>query len=278
MDENKKDCIINFDNETKNVVSYATSKGNLPKWHIGEYWYKTDALGYENLSECIISDLLKYSNINNYVVYEILKGIYKGKESNFSISKNFLRDDENLLTFYRLYFLETGKELSKEIYSYSDIKDRIKFVVDFLSSTYKLDSVGRVLTSILQLDMFFLNEDRYFNNLALIRNVKNDTFSFAPLFDNGLSLLADVNEYNMVTDVYKNIDKVKSKPFSYSFEEQCESAEILYGSALKFSFTKKDVLNEIEKYKSFYSTEIIERVTMIIFEQMRKYQYLFSDV
>ncbi len=275
MDENKKNSMINFDNETKSLVSYATSKGNLPKWHIGNYWYKTDAFGYENLSECLISDLLKYSNIYNHVEYKVIKGIYNLEEKNFSVSKNFLNENESILTFYRLYFLETGTELSKEVYKYSEIKDRIKFVVDFISRTYDLNVSSKIITSILELDMFFLNEDRHFNNFALIRNIKDDSFTFAPIFDNGLSLLSDVNEYNMTTDVYKNMDKVRSKPFCNSFEEQCECAESLYGNILKFTFTKNDVLSEIEKYRAYYSNEIIERVITIIFEQMRKYQYLF---
>lgn len=277
MDENQKNSIINFDKETKSLVSYATSKGNLPKWHIDDCWYKTDAFGYENLSECLISDLLKYSNIYNYVEYKMIKGIYNSELKSFSKSKNFLDENENLLTFYRLYFLETGNELSKEIYNYNEVKDRISFVVDFIANTYHLNQVGKIIASILELDMFFLNEDRHFNNFALIRDIKEDTFSFAPLFDNGLSLLSDTNEYNMSVDVYKNMDKVNSKPFSNSFEEQCECAESLYGSVLKFTFTKNDVLREIEKYRAFYSNEIIERVITIIFEQMRKYHYLFED-
>ena len=263
MDENQKNSIINFDKETKSLVSYATSKGNLPKWHIDDFWYKTDAFGYENLSECLISDLLKYSNIYNYVEYKMIKGIYNSEVKSFSKSKNFLNENENLLTFYRLYFLETGNELSKEIYNYKDVKERISFVVDFISNTYHLNQAAKTITSILELDMFFLNEDRHFNNF--------------PLFDNGLSLLSDTNEYNISVDVYKNMDKVKSKPFSNSFEEQCECAESLYGSVLKFTFTKNDVLKEIDKYRSFYSNELIERVITIIFEQMRKYQYLFED-
>ena len=276
MDANQKNSMINFDEESKRLISYATSKGNLPKWHIDDYWYKTDAFGYENLSECLISDLLKYSNIFNYVEYNMVKGIYNSKVKNFSVSKDFLNKNDNLLTFYRLYFLETGKELTKDIYNYSSVKDRIKFVVDFISTTYDLNDAGKFITSILELDMFFLNEDRHFNNFALIRNIKNDTFSFAPLFDNGLSLLSDLNEYSIEADVYKNIEKVRSKPFSISFEEQCECAEALYGTILNFSFTKNDVLNEIEKYRAFYSNEIIERVVTVIFEQMRKYQYLFN--
>ena len=277
MDENQKNSIIDFDKESKGLVSYATSKGNLPKWHINDYWYKTDAFGYENLSECLISDLLKYSNIYNYVEYKMIKGIYNNELKSFSVSKSFLNANENLLTFYRLYFLEIGKELSKEIYNYNNVKDRISFVADFISKTYNINEAGTIITCILELDMFFLNEDRHFNNFALIRNTKNDTFTFAPVFDNGLSLLSDVNEYNIFTDIYNNMSKVKSKPFCNSFEEQCECAESLYGNVLKFTFTKKDVINETEKYKDFYTNEIIDRVKKIIFEQMRKYQYLFKE-
>ncbi len=277
MDENQKNSIIDFDKESKGLVSYATSKGNLPKWHINDYWYKTDAFGYENLSECLISDLLKYSNIYNYVEYKMIKGIYNNELKSFSVSKSFLNANENLLTFYRLYFLETGKELSKEIYNYNNVKDRISFVADFISKTYNINEAGIIITCILELDMFFLNEDRHFNNFALIRNTKNDTFTFAPVFDNGLSLLSDVNEYNIFTDIYNNMSKVKSKPFCNSFEEQCECAESLYGNVLKFTFTKKDVINETEKYKDFYTNEIIDRVKTIIFEQMHKYQYLFKE-
>lgn len=278
MGENKKNSIINFDEEIKNLVSYATSKGNLPKWRIDNIWYKTDAFGYESLAECLISDLLKYSNIYSYVKYGITKGIYNGEIKNFSISNSFMNERDTLLTFYRLYFLETGNELTKDIYNIREVNDRIKFVVDFVSKNYKIDIAGKIITSVLELDMLFLNEDRHFNNFALIRKTKSKKFVFAPVFDNGLSLLSDINEYKMDGDIYKNIDKVKGKPFSNSLEEQCEKAESLYGTVLKFKFTKNDVLNEIYKYKSFYNDAIIERVISILFEQMRKYYYLFENV
>ena len=103
MGENKKNSIINFDEEIKNLVSYATSKGNLPKWRIDNTWYKTDAFGYESLAECLISDLLKYSNIYSYVKYGITKGIYNGEIKNFSVSNSFMNEGDTLLTFYRLY-------------------------------------------------------------------------------------------------------------------------------------------------------------------------------
>lgn len=278
MDENEKNSIINFDEEAKNQVSYATSKGNLPKWRIDNAWYKTDAFGYESLAECIISDLLKYSNIYNYVKYNITKGIYNGEIKNFSVSNNFMNEDDMLLTFYRLYFLETGNELTKDIYNFDEVADRIKFVVEFVSKNYKIDNIGKLITSILELDMLFLNEDRHFNNFALIRKGDSKKFIFAPVFDNGLSLLSDIIEYKMNEDIYKNIDKVKGKPFSTSLEEQCEKAESLYGQSLIITFTKNDVLKEIEKYREFYDEGTIERVISVIFEQMRKYSYLFKNV
>lgn len=278
MGENKKNSIINFDEEIKNLVSYATSKGNLPKWRIDNIWYKTDAFGYESLAECLISDLLKYSNIYSYVKYGITKGIYNGEIKNFSVSNSFMNERDTLLTFYRLYFLETGNELKKDIYNIREVNDRIKFVVDFVSKNYKIDIAGKIITSVLELDMLFLNEDRHFNNFALIRRAKSKKFVFAPVFDNGLSLLSDINEYKMDGDIYKNIDKVKGKPFNTSLEEQCEKAESLYGQALELNFTKNDVLKEIDKYRDYYDEMIIERIISIIFEQMRKYSYIFKNV
>lgn len=275
MAKNEKVLKYNFDEASKNLITYATSKGNLPKWHIKNKWYKTDALGYENLSECLISDLLKYSNIYDYVKYEMIKGIYNNEVGNFSVSKNFLKSDEMLFTFYRIYFLATGKELSKEIYIYDNIEDRIKFTVDSIEKYCGINNIGKIITSILELDMFFLNEDRHFNNLALIRNSIDKTFRIAPVFDNGLSLLSDLNEYKIHIDIYKNMDSVKGKPFSNSLEEQCECSEKLYGTVLNFKFNKKVVDKELKKYEQYYNQDIIERVRTIIYEQMRKYHYLF---
>lgn len=277
MDKNKKNIILNFDEESKNLISYATSKGNLPKWHIKNNWYKTDALGYENFSECLISDLLKYSNIYEYVKYSMTQGIYNSELKNFSVSKNFLHGYEMLMTFYRIYFLTEGKEISKAIIAYENVEDRIKLVVEHIEKYSGIKNIGKIITSILELDMFFLNEDRHFNNIALIRNSNTKSFRVAPVFDNGLSLLSDLNEYKIENDIYKNIDSVKAKPFSNSLEEQCETAEKLYGTVLNFKFDKKDVDRELKKYEEYYDLNIIERVRTIMFEQMRKYQYLFRN-
>ena len=35
-----------------------SSKGNQNKWHVGEFYYKQDAVGYEGLSEVLSSRIL----------------------------------------------------------------------------------------------------------------------------------------------------------------------------------------------------------------------------
>lgn len=44
--------------------SRQSSKGNQLKWYKNGIWYKADYTGYEGLTEYVVSNLLKYSNLN----------------------------------------------------------------------------------------------------------------------------------------------------------------------------------------------------------------------
>ncbi len=68
--------------------------------------------------------------------------------------------------------------------------------------------------------------------------------------------------------------EVQAKTVCASFEEALDAAEKLYGYHLKFSFAKSDVGKLIDS-AGIYSDEEKRRVETIIFQQMRKYQYLF---
>lgn len=72
------------------------------------------------------------------------------------------------------------------------------------------------------------------------------------------------------------MNRVQSKTISSEFDEQLDISESLYKINLRFQFTKKDVKELLEKAEE-YPEEIRNRVEMIIFAQMRKYAYLFSD-
>ena len=106
-----------------------------------------------------------------------------------------------------------------------------------MERTTGLTGAGEYLTLLLELDAFFLNEDRHTNNLAVIRNEKTMEFRYCPIFDNGLALLSDLNDYSLDQDIYDCIGRVPAKPFSRFFEEQVDAAEELYGMQLHFSFS-----------------------------------------
>ena len=122
--------------------------------------------------------------------------------------------------------------------------------------------------------LFFLNEDRHSHNIAVIL-CSDGTYRYCPIFDQGAALLADTTmDYPLNRDTYELLREVKAKTFCEDFEEQLEIAERLYGNCLRFSFDKKYV-EEIMARAFGYDKKVIDRVKDIVFEQMRRYLYLF---
>ena len=46
----------------------------------------------------------------------------------------------------------------------------------------------------LEIDAFFMNEDRHTNNIAVIYNEKTQKYELSPFFDQGLCMFADINQ------------------------------------------------------------------------------------
>ena len=97
-----------------------------------------------------------------------------------------------LIPLEKLYRKFTGGSLAVDTAHQGEIKNQIKFLVNFVEQTTGLQNFGQYLTSMLEIDAFFLNEDRHTNNIAVQYNAADDTYALCP-FDNGLSLLADTN-------------------------------------------------------------------------------------
>lgn len=252
-----------------------SSKGDQPKWSYNGNWYKADYMGYEALAEIVVSSLLKRSNVQDFVAYEPVMIQYNGKMYVGCESKNFRAKNEQLVPFERLHRAYKGVGLAQTLGGIPTAKERIKYTVDFIENTTKLTGVGKSMATLLALDAFFLNEDRHTNNLAVIRNEDTLEFRLCPVFDNGLALLSDTNDYPTGSNIYDCISKVKAKPFDPDFFEQVYAAEQLYGAPLKFSFKKKDVIGILNRLSSFYSSDILSRAEQIIYEQMRKYPAYF---
>lgn len=266
---------INLDAITQEPIQGHTSKGDQPKWQLEGKWYKADHMGYEAIAEVVISALMKRSNVPDFVEYRPVLIQYQGRELPGCVSQSFRGKDEMLIPFERLHRAYTGRGLAQTLSGLRDARERIRYTVDFIEHTTGLAGVGSYLTLLLELDSFFLNEDRHTNNLAVIRNEKTKEFRFCPIFDNGLALLSDFNGYPMEKDVYECIQRVRAKPFDGDFDAQVEAAEELYGAQLKFSFRRGDICAVLDCVRELYPETVIGRAERILYEQMRKYPVYF---
>lgn len=252
-----------------------TSKGDQPKWHIQNKWYKADHMGYEALSEVIVSWMLEHSTITDFVHYQPIVINSYDRHYHGCCSDNFRQPEEILLPLEKLHRAYYGIGLAQKLTVFEEIDERIRYTVAFVEETTELKDFGPYLSTLLELDALILNEDRHTNNIAVIRNEKTKEFRLCPIFDNGLSLLSDLNDYPLEHDVYECIAAVKAKPFAQDFMAQTELASSLYASRLRFHFTKEQLHQKLQELTDYYAKAIVERVEQTVLEQMRKYSYLF---
>lgn len=191
-----------------------TSEGTQVKYYKKGFWYKKDNRGREGYVEYLVSKLLSYSSLkeDEFVMYEY--GVINNV--NGCRSKNFLKSDESLITLYRLYYNEYGTNIAEEISKIEKMEDRIEYIIHFVKKICGID-IYDYLAKLIAIDMLVLNEDRHFNNIALINN--ENGFVPAPIFDNGVSLLTANVSVNWNFSVEENVRRVIAKPFSGSHEK-----------------------------------------------------------
>lgn len=254
-----------------------SSKGNQLKWQKDDIWYKADYTGYEGLAEYVISHLLEYSTLkeNEFVLYDLEEIKYKSNIYKGVKSKSFMKEDWQIITLERLFKMIYNKSLYQSIYKISDYRNRLEFLVTQIEKITGLTEFGKYINKLFTIDTFFLNEDRHMHNIAVLMNGVGQ-YDYCPIFDNGAGLLSDTAmDYPINGEIISMINEVKAKSICDSFEEQLEISELLYGDNVKFYFTKKNVEDIIDSI-SIYDQDIKNRVKEIIFQQMRKYQYLIE--
>lgn len=251
------------------IKTSTSSKGNQLKWLIDNKWYKADFLGYEGLSEYVISHLLKKSNASKFVVsYNLEKIIYHTKILNGCASKNFVMPNSQIITLYKLFMLFLQQDIYKECESpLLDEKECIKYVVENVKKITGLQNFDKYLTLLFEIDAFFFNEDRHFNNIAVGYNLTTKKFEYCPIFDFGASLFSDMSiSYDINDSVESCMHKVNAKPISPSFEDQVRAARELYGKQLEIYFDEYDVDEQISIVRDIhmYSEKVLNRVSETI--------------
>lgn len=274
-------------------ASIHSSKGNQLKWEQDGWWYKADEFGYESLAEVVVSELLSHSNMTETTIYEPVLILYKGKEYRGCRSKNFRGQREAIITLERFIRAYTGTGLAKQLARIYDVKEKISFTEEFVRKIAGLENFGEYLAKLMEIDAFFLNEDRHTNNISLIYNVDKNEYRLSPFYDMGLSLFADTREeYPMNQDYFACREKIIAKPFSRNFDTQLDAANELYGCHLKFDFSANRIADVVWKLKEQYllSEEDIakgkvdgytekefQRVADTLRYQVAKYRYMFRD-
>lgn len=256
-----------------------SSKGNQLKWENEGIWYKADYTGYEGLAEYMISHLLRKSTLaeDEFVCYDLEKIKYGTVIYNGVKSKNFLKEDWQIITLERLFKNFFGESLYQSLYRIPEHEERLRFLVQQVERMTGLQNFGVYMNKMLTIDAIFLNEDRHTHNIAVLMNGRGE-YAYCPIFDHGAGMLSDTTmDYPLSGDTYALMDQVQAKTICSEFDEQLDLSEALYKGNLKFHFTKKDVIELLANAEE-YSEEIRKRVETILFAQMRKYAYLFSKV
>lgn len=274
-----------MNNPPKAYDGLHTSKGNQLKWQQDGYWYKADQFGYEGVSETIVSYFMgKLKAPFPYVSYEQAEIFYQGKNYMGCRSRDYYEEYPELQGFElvpleRLHRRYTGQGLAKHLALFRETEDRVSYTIGFVQNITGLMQVADYLSWLIQVDAFFLNEDRHTNNIAVMWNPETDGYDYCPCFDFGLSLFSDTKEeFPLPQDFNECRRLIKAKPFSVDFDEQLDACERLGSMELRFPFHYLEMRDEAEKVLQEIECDkrIKDRITETLAYQAGKYQYMFS--
>jgi len=181
------------------------SRGNQTKWYKDGFWYKADFLGYEGLSEHICSLLLEASNIQNFVTYT---PVFINETDSKNSFVGCMSPDFGTFVTGEIILLHLPEEYNVFLNPNGSLEKDLAVLCEGIVEVFEVD-IMRELTMMLQFDLIVGNEDRILRNFGL-KQVEGQ-YSFAPVFDNGLSLLANTT----TIDRYDDIEDIVYHPFSY---------------------------------------------------------------
>lgn len=231
---NEQEDII-YVEESNRFDRTSTSKGNQIKWFKDNMFIKADSMGYERVSEALVSELLRYIEGIDFVDYFMCRIVEGDNSFEGCYSYNCLKPDEEMMSLYRIlqsygFVLSNGKINTKN-------KNLFEFVCEKISNITGLD-MYKYLSDLIKVDYITRNEGRHLNNICVIMKA-DGSFRYAPIFDNGLSLLSDTSDYPLNSSTRYLMKKVHSKPFSSKFDKQ---------------FMLTDLKPLVIDYKSFLSS------------------------
>ena len=239
------------------------SKGSQLKYKYENKWFKIDTHGYEGIAESLACDILEASNCSYYVKYH--RCMINGRSGCYS--ENFLEEDEQLITFEDLYYMNTGKSLTEEIARIQNVSERIHFVKVMVQNYTGLD-VSRYIDTLIALDFIIRNGDRHLNNMAVI--AAKTGYREAPVFDNGDAFFSSYQKFEPWLTLDECIEKCTARPFSGSFQSQFSNIKNLlkidYKCLMELfqkqvdSRGKKAALYLLNKYQNEFEDKDLKKI------------------
>lgn len=207
------------------LVLSSMSKGDAMKWYqpTQEVFIKANRFDHgrefqDSIAEVIASRLGALLNIP-VLEYRLCRiRLEDGTTVLGTVSKNFCSPGESYISF------ETMVESVDEPVQWGvSAKENYTLVLDWFARLTGLDARS-YLDTMLVFDYLICNEDRHLNNFGVLRNIKDNSYRFPPLFDNGYALGFMQAERRLVEQYFYTC---KAKPFSTSFSKQLHLVEKL---------------------------------------------------
>lgn len=264
---------------TDEKIAETSSKGNQEKWFDKETgkWYKIDRMGYEALSETVISRLLQYSNIKTetpitFVSYNIEKVNVHSRNRNACVSDNFLGNGQSIVTVSHILKQSVSNDYMRKLKNLPSDKKRIEYLAETVKEITGLEKFPEYLTLLFEIDSLFVNDDRHLNNIAVIQ--ENGNFLYCPIFDNGAGLLSDVVDFPMDIAPAGLLKTLKARPFNMTFNRQKNIVTELYGQQLSIKkFKRNEILDVTSDLLEFYPERdrgiILDRVVETVITRQK---------
>lgn len=270
----------NFSSDTKSELCVTevsaislshTSKGVLCKWTAlidGELYYiKTGKLSYgkfsnlEPISEYVayrIGELLNVNVIETFYCDINLKDTFNfsNQDTMVSYTKNYLGPGE---VFYSIFKLE-GDTLTYD---------------DLIS---KYNSFSEDINRMLIFDFVINNTDRHLNNFGFILNDNTmEIKRFCCIFDNGGSLLSDLDDDKLIEFDFKDIDDYSScKPFSRNHYLQLSLIKNL--PKIDLDFGREEIESIVREFSYDLSRTRITKIENLVCRRLNCVKSLYSKI
>ena len=248
----------------------ATTKGNQIKWHRGNLWIKADSMGYESIAEYLSTILESYIRGLKYVKYDLCTvketGTGKMKTYNCCVSESFLTGSEYIVSAQRMIYAILGTEKAKDLVVKRTGVDLLAHTIEICSRCTGIDelTIYKYLSTICKLDAITLNEDRHLNNIAFIYDGKK--YRLAPIFDNGMGLLADTESFPLNKGYSLWMQSVRARPFCSDFIEQALLFEDF--GPLKLDYI--NFVNEVNKIRIPERAKEFERAKGVLMRRLEE--------